>query len=72
MLGAIGIDQGQIQKTAREPEPMPEAENHRPRDTRRYRAGYYEFEKGLLRYVIAAAASATATYENPGEGIRPH
>ena len=56
VLGAIGIDQGQIQKTAREPEPMPEAENHRPRDTRRYRTGYYIYEKWLLRYVIVAAA----------------
>ena len=45
-----------IQKTAREPEQMTEAENHRPRDTRRYRAGYYEYEKWPLRYVIVAAA----------------
>ena len=35
---------------------MTQAENHRPRDTRRYRAGYYEYEKWPLRYVIVAAA----------------
>ena len=27
------------------PEQMTKAENPRPRDTRRYRAGYYEYEK---------------------------
>ena len=43
-------------ETARELEQMTQAENHRPRDTRRYRACYYIYEKWPLRYVIVAAA----------------
>ena len=59
LLGA-NRDRIRIQRpdpeTARELEQMTQAENHRPRDTRRYRACYYICEKWPLRYVIVAAA----------------